>query len=195
MVGCENPSPQEAMKYLLTNNHTMYSHFGLQLSSARPTAYIYRVSAMWLADKLFVRTSNLNTVVNSECTVPSDVNSHIYPVVDLVRAKLCMPSYGQHKSHLRSVHFDSPSPTGLDNTISTTKNMPFFFFIIKYMPALHCYNLNMVKWNSADPPVYVQTFVQRAQRPMAAAVVRGERVDFIFSHITSVLPGQDSGSF
>lgn len=63
------------------------------------------------------------------------------------------------------------------------------------MPALHCYNLNMVKWNSADLPVYVQTFVQRAQRPMAAAVVRGERVDFIFSHITSVLPGQDSGSF
>lgn len=53
----------------------------------------------------------------------------------------------------------------------------------------------MLKKKSADLPVYGQTFVQCAQRPMAATVVRGERVDFIFSHITSVLPGQDSGSF
>lgn len=53
----------------------------------------------------------------------------------------------------------------------------------------------MLTRKSADLPVYVQTFVQCAQRPTAATVVRGERVDFIFSHITSVLPGQDSGSF
>lgn len=85
----------------------------------------------WLINYLCEQAiEHLNAVVNSECTVPSDVNSHIYPVVDLVRAKLCMPSYGQHKSHLRSVHFNSPSPTGLDNTISTTKNMPFFIIII-----------------------------------------------------------------
>lgn len=97
-------------------------------------------------------------------------------------------------SHIWDQQFDFQVATMLNNIISTTKNVQLKKKN-QYVPALYCYNLNMVKWKSTDLPVYVQTFVQRAQRPMAATVVRGERVDFIFSHITSVLPGQDSGSF
>lgn len=58
------------VKILLTNNHTMYSHFELQQSSARPTAYIYWVSAMWLADKLFVRTSNWTPKYSGKLSAP-----------------------------------------------------------------------------------------------------------------------------
>lgn len=54
--------------------------------------------------------------------------------------------------------------------------------------------MNMLKRKSADLPV-CPNICTVAVRPTAATVVRGERVDFIFSHITSVLPGQDSGSF
>lgn len=126
---------------------------------------------------------------------------------DLVHTESCRPPYSQHKSNMRSVHFELPPLFYFLNCNRAPQHIQDLFkrkvppsfcprvAIIIKMSVLHYYNFNKLRRKSVDLPVCVQTFGQCARRPVAAAVVRGERVDFIFSHITSVLPGQDSGSF
>lgn len=191
----ETPSWPEAVKCFITATMALPKSFYTSLAF-NSSACRYLLGCCHVIGWLGLCALNKGNILPKysrklQVTVRSALNSHTCPVVDLVHGRMCVPPHGRPESNggVFNLHVWQGSTISAlqPKKVSLFENSKHVSVVLLQFECAQ----EKVRWPSRVCP----NICTACAEAHAATVVRGERVDFIFSHITSVLPGQDSGSF